>query len=255
MAKRSGFVEFGQALRPGGFAQFRRTGRGWQQRPQGMTMGTGRIVPGRQRTSGFWGIGRRAAAGANPELKFLDTDLSDATVSAVATFQNINLIAQNVTESGRVGRKCTVRSISIRGIGQLASGTVATATSAALRCRLVLDTQCNGTNITAAQLFEADTYQSFLNLANRTRFRVLWDGTFKLCSPAGGPASTTTTTYGEDLALIEYHKNGNWPLEFDNTTGAVTEIRSNNLVFVTQAAGVDGNIITTLQCRIRFSDM
>ncbi len=54
-------------------------------------------------------IRRAAVAG---ELKFHDVDLDDALVSATGTVTpSINLIAQDVLENTRVGRKCTLKNI------------------------------------------------------------------------------------------------------------------------------------------------
>ncbi len=65
------------------------------------------FVPGRDRVGGYYG---RYANGG--ELKFHDVDLVDAVVAAgFNVTETINIIAQGVTESTRVGRKCTIKSI------------------------------------------------------------------------------------------------------------------------------------------------
>ena len=70
-----------------------------------------RVVPGYTRSSGFYG----RFAKPNGEMKFHDVDLDDAVIAAGANATaSINLIAQGVTESTRVGRKCTITAINWR---------------------------------------------------------------------------------------------------------------------------------------------
>jgi len=80
--------------------------------------------PGYDRTGGSYG--RYAGRGA--ELKFFDTSLSflfDTTGEVPATGQLV-LIPQGVTESTRVGRKCVIKSVHLKGITQGVPGAAAT---------------------------------------------------------------------------------------------------------------------------------
>jgi len=72
---------------------------------------------GYMRTAGFYG----RYSGSSPELKFFDTALSfaiDTTVEVPATGQ-LSLIPQGVTQSTRVGRKATIKSIYLHGTAAL----------------------------------------------------------------------------------------------------------------------------------------
>ncbi len=208
------------------------------------------VVPGFTRRTGFFG-----RFGIGGELKFHDIDIDDATIATGGTIalDSCNKIAQGVTEVTRVGRKCTIRSINWRfNIALVEQDGVADPLNAdTVRVILYLDKQANGAAATVTAILEADDYQSFNNLANKGRFRTLMDRTYTMNSQAGGGNGTASDWAGvrqDDT----FFKKVNIPIEFDSTTGAITEIRSNNigvlLVGVAQTTSFDSKM------RIRFSD-
>ncbi len=189
------------------------------------------------------------------ELKFHDVDLDDATITtAGAVTDSINLIPQGVTEITRVGRKCTITRINwhfniilpeVDDITDPSPGDI-------VRVIMYLDKQANGAAATALGILETDDYQSFNNLANSGRFRILMDRNYSI--QYASLASATAGNVSSAAAYIQdsFYKKCNIPLEFDSTTGAVTEIRSNNLgvMLITRegAAGFFSKI------RLRFHD-
>ncbi len=191
---------------------------------------------GRDRTGGFYG--RFAAPGR--ELKFLDVAIVDADIAVNGTIveDSIFPIAQGVTESQRVGRKCTVRAINWRYTIQLDVATGAGA-SEVVRVILYLDKQCNGAVATVTGILETDDFQSFNNLANTARFHILHDKTYDLNFVAGA-GNGTTQAWPEMQISDAIYKKVNIPLEFDSTTGAITELRSNNVgvLLVSQVGGL-----------------
>ncbi len=208
-------------------------------------------MPGFTRTTGFYG---RYAPGTG-ELKFHDVAVDDAVVpTAGAILDSINLIPQGVTEKTRVGRKCVIRSINWRFNYSLPAQAdqADIGTGETIRIIMFLDKQCNGATATVLGILETADYQSFNNLANKGRFRTLMDRTY----PLNRINSVTDGASTSSSALLTYcdtfFKKVNIPIEFDNTTGAITEIRSNNVgvLFITQAgvAGFNSNV------RVRFSD-
>ncbi len=196
----------------------------------------------------------RFAGPAAVEQKFFETDVDDAVVAQNWNVNgSMNLVPQGVTEAIRVGRKMTITFIGIRLAVTLPTTATAAETSDVIRIVLVQDKQCNGANPAVTQVFENNTWQSFNNLANSGRFVTLMDRVIPLNSRAGsGRGSTDTLSYGADVKVITLFKKVNIPIEFDAGTGAVTEIRSNNLVLLYGSqlgfGGIDGT------CRIRFSD-
>ncbi|MFQ0997900.1 hypothetical protein [Gilliamella sp. CG33] len=188
------------------------------------------------------------------EYKFHDVDLDDAVIVAAGAITNsINLIAQGVTESTRVGRKCCIRSINWR-YNFFLTEIVAQATPAPadiLRIILYLDKQANGATATVTNILKTADFQSFNNLANKGRFRILMDRTHVL-----NYAAAIGVTASSDWPEVEYagsfYKRCSIPIEFDSTAGAITEIRSNNLgVLLITRAGVAG---LNSKFRLRFSD-
>lgn len=117
----------------------------------------------------------RFSAGSGPELKFFDTALAfnvDATGEVPATGQLV-LIPQGVEDDQRIGRKCNITSIQLRGVVTLSPAASATASSVAY-IYLVQDTQCNGAAAAITDVLTSATMGgALLNLSNTGRFRIL----------------------------------------------------------------------------------
>jgi hypothetical protein len=142
-------------------------------------------------TSGFYGrYARNGTVGA--ELKFHDLDIDDAVVAANGTIAQVscNLIAQGVTESQRIGRKCTIRNINWRYQIQLPNAQNMTSVLDTVRVILYQDKQANGATATVTGILESDDFQSFNNLANKGRFTILMDRTHAINATAGSGNGT-----------------------------------------------------------------
>ncbi len=187
------------------------------------------------------------------ELKFFDLDLDDATIATGGTItDSINKIAQGTTEITRIGRKCTIKGINWRYVITLAGSTASGDTTDVVRVILYLDKQCNGATAAVSDILESGDFQSFNNLANKSRFRILSDKNYTLKARSGG-GDGTTEDYGEDIVVDSFYKKCNIPVEFDSTAGAITEIRSNNLgVLLISQTGKTG---FGSKIRLRYSDM
>lgn len=208
-----------------------------------------RVIAGVTRTGGYYGRFNNAMP---QELKFWDVDIDNAAVAAAGSvFSSCNLIPQGVTESTRVGRKCVIKKISWRCKAEALSQETDASENEVLRIVLVLDKQTNGATFNVTDLLEAADFQSFNNLANSQRFSVLMDKTVNLM-PTGGKGDSTTEYSTGRQSLLSYHKKCNIPLEFSSTTGAITELRSNNLaVLLISEKGVAK---FASKMRIRFSE-
>lgn len=204
--------------------------------------------PGVNRTGGYYG----RFAGRGAEMKFFDTAISflfDSTGEVPATGQ-LNLIPQGTQENQRIGRKCVLRSLQARLVCQF---TPAAAATAATNCILyvVLDKQCNGAAAAVTDVFTSSSLLTAMhNLSNSQRFVIL-----KKVKMLFEPKAGATTAYNNTVKAVEFYKKCNIPLEFSSTTGAITEIRSNNVFLL---AGTDGGSDDTVTCvgtvRVRFSD-
>lgn len=211
------------------------------------------FVPGRDRSGGFYG----RFSGRGGELKFLDTTLNfafDATIEVPVTGQ-LSLIPQGVTESTRIGRKCTLRSIQIRAKLNLVPAASALS-SAVTYLYLVQDKQANGAAATASGttgvFTSADASAGMFNLSESNRFIIHKRWTMDHNPPAGVSTAFNTVTHH-----IEFYKKLSIPMEYTGTTGAIGTIRSNNLFFVSGSSGAgtfDDLVTMTGTCRVRFSD-
>jgi len=203
------------------------------------TTGKSIIVPGLTRRVGFYGRYQRSASsryGSGAEKKFFDTDINfnfDATGEIPANGQ-LTLIPQGDTESTRDGRKAVIKSIQIRGNMVWLPGAGTTASSVAyFYC--ILDTQCNGAAALITDVFTSATMnQNLLNLNNSGRFRILKRWVIPQASGAG-----VSGAYGGNQKSIEWFKKCNIPVDWSGATGALTEIRSNNIFLMAGATTDD----------------
>ncbi len=208
------------------------------------------FIPGVDRTGGFYG----RYSGRAGELKFHDVDLDDASVAANGTVlaTSINLIPQGVTEITRVGRKCTIKSINWRGAWSKLVSTAEGDGGELVRLILYQDKQCNGATIAVTDLMESDDFRSFRNLSNSGRFNVLMDKVYTLNTHAAGGNGTAVELVAAKTQF-QFYKKCNIPLEFSATTGAITEIRSNNISAI--ALSIKGDVVSMVsKIRLRFSD-
>lgn len=197
---------------------------------------------------------RYARRQSGKELKYFDTALSftfDTTGEVPATGQLLT-IAQGVDENQRVGRKCVIKSIQLRGS---TVGVPAAAASFATTVYLyvVLDKQCNGAAAAVTDVFtSADLSKAFRVLDNQDRFVILKKLRMRHVSQAG-----VTTAYNVTNIPFDFYKKCNIPIEYDNsvTTGAIGSIRSNNIFLIAGADSQSDDLVTLGgNCRVRFSD-
>ncbi len=190
-------------------------------------------------------------------MKFHDVDIDDAVIASggnIIANGSVNLIAQGVTESQRVGRKCTITAIGWRfRIILPEQDAVATpASSDLIRVILYWDKQANGATAVNTDILESSNIFSFNNLANSGRFKTLMDRTYpinylNLASDGAGVVS-----HGNVILQDSFYKKCNVPIEFSGATGALTEIRSNNIGVM--VVGLNNIAGFTSKMRVRFAD-
>jgi len=213
--------------------------------------------PGYDRTGGYYGRynvppGRTAP---KPEYKFWDVQLDDIVVAtAGSTTSSLNLIPQDTTESGRIGRKVTISAIGWHWKCQLppVANAGAMPNGDTVRMMVVLDTQANGAIALVTDILDVANYQSFNNLSNSHRFRVLYDHVVSL-SYMGVVADASN-----NFDSAQVNRNGTWykrchiPIEFSSTTGAIGEIKSNNLTILFISSNGEAGIVSKF--RLRYTD-
>lgn len=220
------------------------------------------VVPGYTRSSG--GYMRYSPSG--PEAKWIDLNVGPAVLTpgygtAVTGLANI---AQGAGASQRIGRSVLVKSIDVK-INLKAfwqpSGANVSVQAISYRVDLLLDKQTNGaypvnTDIYDSAIATVDACNRFDNLYNSDRFVRLkrWEGDI---NPSG-----FSTGVGSVLSVdrdLKCSKKLNVRMEFSGATGAIAEIRSNNLLLVYSASLGTGPVnssleLTTADSRVRFID-
>ncbi len=124
----------------------------------------------------------------NTEFKFVDSQTSAAAVATPATtlfIHNFFAMQQGSDEQNRIGNSILPKGLSVR---LEFSGNPSGGTDQDVRYLILIDRDQNGTPPLITEVLQISTQQdSFLNMDNRKRFRVLADVKLKL-----GNASTTT---------------------------------------------------------------
>jgi len=228
-----------------------------KKRPTASEKAKGLTIPGFTRNVGNYGRYGNAALelGLQPELKFFDTGISyiyDKFLNDPG--KSLNLMPQGDTESTRDGRSAWIKSIQVRGLFEYTTG-FSTHSDNCVHMWLVLDMQANGTQAATDNVFmdyapgDWDGGRTMLNLDNSSRFRVIKEWIVSMNAKAG-----LNGDYDRILFPIEYYKKCNIKVEWSGTTGAITEVRSNNifLCFGTEIEPNQGNVQFYGNCRVRF---
>ncbi len=198
-------------------------------------------------------FGRQTGLG---ELKFFDVvrASTNSSPTGVIVDDSLNEIVQGITESQRIGRKCTLRSISVHGAYQWPTSATLAQWDNRMRVILYQDKQTNGATAAVTDILSTATLDSFRNLSNTGRFRVLLDQFWDPTVAGGAQSAAGTPNSIPQNKSWSFHKKLNIPLEFSGVTGAITELRSNNLgLLIICAAAADVPAVSYVS-RVRFSD-
>ncbi len=213
----------------------------------------GRVAPGFTRRSGFYGRFSRFTRGSRVEQKFKDTSLND-TLGTGMIIQEPCVVVQGDGESERIGRRMFIKSIFIKGVVTLPPVQDVAETATLVKMMVVQDKQTNGTKFAPADLLVTDSYDSFNQLANKSRFKILKTQYFKLVSKLGASNSGSTYVTGEDIANVYCYLKLDVPIEFDGTTGVVGTVRSNNVYITWQLSSSNTFPSWNGESRIRYTD-
>ncbi len=123
---------------------------------------------------------------SNIDIKFFDSTIDDAVVSATGTVQGqIFTIPDGNDQSEKDGLKITIKSVSIRW--QLSLPSTVTVADATDICRFILlkDSQTNGALPSVTDILANADIQDQKNLDNSKRFTTLLDRTISINSMGG----------------------------------------------------------------------
>lgn len=213
---------------------------------------------GYYRTGGYFGYGQEKRTYAAKEFKFLDSSSDNGSPSATGeTSASLVLIPQGVTESTRVGRVAYIKQLKANITWQLNDNLGASAASEGaqqIRFCLVCDKQANGQLPGWLDVFETTLTDSFRNLSNESRFDILHDDLFIMNANGGVEVGLGgRLKKSRQIRFTKTWPKGGLPIEYSSTTGAQTEIRSNNLFWVYNVSNT-ANTQLFICNRIRFTD-
>jgi len=190
------------------------------------------------------------------EKKYFDTVFATQNIpSAGLVFASVNLIPQGTTKNQRIGNKCTLVNVNVHGQVILNTQAANSVVGDKVRWIVYVDKQANGAAIGApSDLIQTmpaatTTVDSFRNMDNVERFLILKDKTYVLNPGTQSGALGSAAVVRE----IKMNKKCSIPLEFSATTGAITEIRSNNIGFLFMSLGNNATAVS-LTTRVKYSD-
>lgn len=216
---------------------------------------TPKIVPGYTRISGYYGRYNRASVLKSTavvnELKFYDTNITATVVASTGTkFPATDLtfvkIPVGTGPSERIGRQIRLKSVN----AYLTVTKVAdTSSTDVVRIIWLLDTQANGSSPNVNEILNTASYNSFRNMANSKRFVFLGDKEITIASQ-----NWNGTQFSAIDRQVNFFKNMNTVIEYDSsvTTGALTTIRSNNILML--AISKNGTATVQGTVRVRYDD-
>ncbi len=186
------------------------------------------------------------------EYKFADEEKNDSVVLSGGEVQNqIFVVPTGDTDQSRDGKKITITSIFIRFQFTLPSNLSFGDTFDTLRVILLIDKQANGALPAVSQILESPDIQGFRNLDETHRFRTLLDRTWNVVSKSGA-FNGSVTHFGGDIINYQFYKKLNLPILYNDDSGLIATITSNNIVMMfisnSQLGGIKSNI------RIRYLD-
>ncbi len=186
------------------------------------------------------------------DILFTDNTLASGVIFA-PTLGSWNIIDQGVGESQRIGRKVVIRKIQMKMDFVLQAFAGATlSVFDQVRIIVYLDKQANGAIASAATILQTSTMRSFRNMENIGRYAILYDKFINLNALAGSGDGAVNDSAPVNRRLT-FYKDCNIPIEFSGASGAIGEIRSNNIgtMLVVGQSELTG---VNIQCRLRFTD-
>lgn len=181
------------------------------------------------------------------EKKVIDTANANYACDTTGTVTCLNPCSQGTSSITRIGDKIVVKQVQVRG--EVHPVDAATADSL---CRVIVvqDMQPNGAGVAAiTDILKSANANSFNNLDNRRRFKILKDAKMAVGMRANGD------TNSPNVYPIDMFIKCNIPTIYGGNAGTAADIQENSIYLVTvgsQATGLGGQLSAT--CRVRFTD-
>ncbi len=176
-----------------------------------------------------------------------------------ATMLCISAVTQGTGEQNRLGRKYWIHSLHVRGriTEPAAESDTAPINDTIVRMCMVLDTQTNSAQLSASDVMNVNgtvDYLSFRNLQHTSRFKVLWDRTFRLNVAESSSNEGAANLFANGIVhkIFNIRKTFKSPIavECELTTNVIAAITSNSIHMI----GIATNATSTVnyQVRMRF---
>ncbi len=204
---------------------------------------------------------RRSGGFVGQELKFVDSEESIATSSITpagaeadnSTMLCLNGIAQGDGENQRDGREVVLKSVQVKGVLSIPTGT-ALNTSGPAFVALLWDSQTNAAQFNAEDVYEqplaSNTTGVFRNLEHTGRFRVLGTRIVKMNVQAAAGDGTANDVVQYVGRFSMFKKLNNIPVRYTGTGATVANITDNSLHLMVITSSTTHNI--NWASRVRF---
>lgn len=218
------------------------------------------MVRGYTRRVGFYGRYNKPGTGRkSQELKFYDSHHHNLGISAATnggTPINVTGIEQGTGESQRLGRKVVLRSIEFHLTFHWQPGQVAAVAYNRIRMLVLVDKQTNGAIFQHSDIFETNEMDAFYNLVNQGRFRIMKDSIYNFNVRAQMPSDVNVIPNefvpAQVTKTMRIKKRLNLPIEYSGTSGARSEIRSNNIYLFVIKEFTTTNFNVEFHSRVRY---
>lgn len=199
------------------------------------------------------------------ERKVNDIQTTSYAVNTTGSVTLLALPRVGADFNQRVGRKVTVKSVYIRGIGgtewAVTGGTAGTSLSVPSqlhRMMIVFDLQPNGAAPAITDILLEANAASQLNLDNRDRFKIFCDKTWTVGAIATSNATPESSICDPQQYQIKKYKKINAEMIFNATNGgSIADITSGALYMVwigTNATGANTDGTAKVSTRVRYVD-
>lgn len=180
------------------------------------------------------------------EWKYLDTGLGTLTMNTTPVLLLLNGLAPGNSASQRIGMKVAIRTLELRARVATTAGTGVDQTC---RWLIFVDRQSNGVAPTAGDVLTGNL-DTFRNLANRKRFKIILDRHFPLSASAENGSIRVFHAYLKFRRplLVEFNT-GTAGTVADITSGAIYIMVLGNIASGTTDANMNGTV------RFRYTDM
>jgi len=168
--------------------------------------------------------------------------------SGNAVPESIHVVKVGTSENERIGKQIVIRKILFQGYLTFPASTT---DSNICRLTLVQDTQVNGSLPAFLDVYDSSSINSFLNLDNSRRFKILKSKAIIMNRMTAGPIN-----FGTVIHPFKFFLKCNIPIEWQGSdnTGTIGNLRSNGIFLMGVASTGDDTVQYAFHTRVRYTD-